>query len=66
MNVIEVEDLTKYYGDFRALDSISFSVPEGIILGVIGPNGAGKLPSSEFWAVCSSTTREPSGSSEGK
>ncbi|WP_297506521.1 ABC transporter ATP-binding protein [Thermococcus sp.] len=42
MKVIEVENLTKYYGNLRALDSISFSVPEGVILGVIGPNGAGK------------------------
>ncbi|ASJ07428.1 ATP-binding cassette domain-containing protein [Thermococcus pacificus] len=42
MNVIEVENLTKYYGKLRALDSVSFSVPEGVILGVIGPNGAGK------------------------
>ena len=42
MNVIEVENLTKYYGNLRALDSVSFSVPEGAILGIIGPNGAGK------------------------
>lgn len=42
MNVIEVKNLTKCYGDFKALDSISFSVPEEVILGVIGPNGAGK------------------------
>ncbi len=42
MNAIEVENLTKYYGNLRALDSVSFSVPEGSILGIIGPNGAGK------------------------
>ena len=42
MKVIEVESLTKYYGSLRALDSVSFSVPEGVILGIIGPNGAGK------------------------
>ncbi|WP_297476654.1 ABC transporter ATP-binding protein [Thermococcus sp.] len=42
MNAIEVENLTKYYGNLRALDSVSFSVPEGAILGIIGPNGAGK------------------------
>ncbi|WP_297495753.1 ABC transporter ATP-binding protein [Thermococcus sp.] len=42
MKAIEVENLTKYYGSLRALDAVSFSVPEGVILGIIGPNGAGK------------------------
>jgi len=45
MDVIEVENLSKSYGSVKALDSVSFSVPEGIILGVIGPNGQGKRPS---------------------
>ena len=40
--MIEVENLTKRYGRFTALDSISFSAPEGQILGFLGPNGAGK------------------------
>ncbi len=42
MNVIEVKSLTKNYRTIKALDSITFSVPKGVILGVIGPNGAGK------------------------
>ncbi|AIU70295.1 daunorubicin ABC transporter ATP-binding protein [Thermococcus eurythermalis] len=42
MNVIEVKDLTKTYGAIKALDAITFSIPDGVILGVIGPNGAGK------------------------
>jgi ABC-2 type transport system ATP-binding protein len=40
--VITVSDLTKFYGDFRALDSVSFSVNKGWIYGYLGPNGAGK------------------------
>jgi len=40
--MIEVEHLTKDYGDYRALDDISFSVEKGEILGFLGPNGAGK------------------------
>lgn len=39
---IEVNQLTKIYGNQKAIDSISFSVKEGEILGFLGPNGAGK------------------------
>ena len=40
--MIEVQNLTKYYGTKMALDKISFSVKKGEILGFLGPNGAGK------------------------
>ncbi|NLF32694.1 MAG: ABC transporter ATP-binding protein [Planctomycetes bacterium] len=40
--MITVQGLTKVYGDRRALDSVSFSVPAGQICGYLGPNGAGK------------------------
>jgi ABC-2 type transport system ATP-binding protein len=39
---IEVENLTKRFGDFVAVDSISFSVGHGEVFGLLGPNGAGK------------------------
>ncbi|NIR14555.1 MAG: ABC transporter ATP-binding protein [Desulfobacterales bacterium] len=39
---IMVSDLTKFYGDFKALDSVSFSVHKGWVYGYLGPNGAGK------------------------
>jgi ABC-2 type transport system ATP-binding protein len=42
MPAIEVESLTKRYGARTAIDSISFSVPDGSIVGFLGPNGAGK------------------------
>ncbi|MGB6485077.1 MAG: ABC transporter ATP-binding protein [Candidatus Acidiferrales bacterium] len=40
--MIEVQDLTKSYGEKTAVDHISFSVKKGEILGFLGPNGAGK------------------------
>ena len=42
MNVIEIKNLTKYYGKSRGIIDISFNVEEGEIFGFIGPNGAGK------------------------
>src|SRR5574343_1872214 len=39
---IEVKNITKVYGEQKALDSISFSVNKGEIVGFLGPNGAGK------------------------
>jgi len=40
--MIDVQHLTKAYGDFRAVDDLSFHVGEGEIVGFLGPNGAGK------------------------
>ncbi|HXD27820.1 MAG TPA: ABC transporter ATP-binding protein [Arthrobacter sp.] len=40
--VIAADQLTKRYGDFTAVDSISFEVPAGESFGLLGPNGAGK------------------------
>ena len=40
--IIEVKDLTKQYGDFNAVDHISFSLEPGEIFAFLGPNGAGK------------------------
>jgi len=41
-NVIEVNDLTRAYGSFKAVDNISFNVAKGEIFGFLGANGAGK------------------------
>jgi ABC-2 type transport system ATP-binding protein len=42
MNAIEVENVTKSFGRFKAVDGLSLSVPSGTIFGLLGPNGAGK------------------------
>jgi ABC-2 type transport system ATP-binding protein len=41
-NAIEVQRIVKKYGDFTAVDDVSFQVKEGEIFGLLGPNGAGK------------------------
>jgi branched-chain amino acid transport system ATP-binding protein len=40
--ILEVEDVSKHFGGLRALQSVSFALEEGSILGLIGPNGSGK------------------------
>lgn len=42
MNILEIENLTKCFGNVRALDNVSFNIKEGSICGILGPNGAGK------------------------
>ncbi len=40
--IVEVQGLTKRFGEFTAVDGISFEIRQGEILGLLGPNGAGK------------------------
>ncbi|MDN3666460.1 ABC transporter ATP-binding protein [Algibacter miyuki] len=41
-NLLEVNEVSKNFGDFTALNKVSLSVPKGSIFGLLGPNGAGK------------------------
>ncbi|TNH42002.1 energy-dependent translational throttle protein EttA [Photorhabdus luminescens] len=56
--VLEVENLTKSYGDRVLIDNLSFSLPKGAIVGIIGPNGAGK---STLFRMISSQEQPDSG-----
>jgi len=40
--ILKIDGLTKLHGQFKALNSISFSINRGEIFGLLGPNGAGK------------------------
>ena len=42
MNVIETNNLTKYYGKIKGVEDLTFTVKKGEIFGFLGPNGAGK------------------------
>ena len=42
MNIIEVKNVSKSFGEKVALDNVSLDIPEGSIFGLLGPNGAGK------------------------
>jgi ABC-2 type transport system ATP-binding protein len=49
---IEVRDLTRIYGEQKAIDQISFSVSRGEIVGFLGPNGAGKSTTMKILTGC--------------
>ena len=40
--MLELRNITKTFGDFKALDDLSMTVPKGTVYGLVGPNGAGK------------------------
>jgi ABC-2 type transport system ATP-binding protein len=61
MDDIRVEQLTKKFGDFTAVDRLSFAVPSGELFGLLGPNGAGKTTTINMLATLLKPT---SGSAE--
>lgn len=54
--MISIEHLTKYYGDFLAVDDLSFEIEEGHVYGFLGPNGAGKTTTMNIMTGCLSAT----------
>jgi len=59
--VLDVNNLTKSFGDRVLIDNLSFSVPKGAIVGIIGPNGAGK---STLFKIMSGVEQPDSGTVE--
>ncbi|MBA6341179.1 energy-dependent translational throttle protein EttA [Colwellia sp. MB02u-10] len=59
--VLDVNNLTKSFGDRVLIDNLSFSVPKGAIVGIIGPNGAGK---STLFKIMSGAEQPDSGNVE--
>ena len=53
---IEAVDLVKQFGDHRAVDGVSFTVPAGSVLGLLGPNGAGKTTTVRMMTTLSEPT----------
>ena len=54
--MIEIKNLVKRYGDFAAVNDISFSIEDGEIVGFLGPNGAGKTTTMSILTGCLSMT----------
>lgn len=57
MNILEMKQVTKKFGDFIAVDNLSLSVEEGEIFGLLGPNGAGKSTTIHMMAGLLSITK---------
>ncbi|MBK9013568.1 MAG: ATP-binding cassette domain-containing protein [Saprospiraceae bacterium] len=58
MNILRLEHVVKSYGDFRAVDDVTFDIPKGVVFGMLGPNGAGK---TSLIRIITNITRADSG-----
>lgn len=56
MKAVKVENLTKKFGEFTAVDNISFDIENGEIFGLLGPNGAGKTTTISILATMAKPT----------
>ena len=48
-NILEIQNLTKYYGKIKGVENLSLKLEEGEIFGFIGPNGARKINNNSFY-----------------
>jgi ABC-2 type transport system ATP-binding protein len=55
--MLQLQGLTRRYGDLVALDDLSFTVAEGQMFGFVGPNGAGKTTAMRIVLACWRPTR---------
>jgi ABC-2 type transport system ATP-binding protein len=58
MNILQLDDVVKTYGDYAAVNHVSFDIPKGVIFGMLGPNGAGK---TSLIRIITSITKADSG-----
>ena len=58
MSILRFEDVLKTYGDYAAVNRVSFEIPKGVIFGMLGPNGAGK---TSLIRIITSITKADSG-----
>ncbi len=58
MGILKIDDVTKSYGTYKAVNHVSFDMPEGSIFGMLGPNGAGK---TSLIRIITTITRADSG-----
>ena len=54
--MVEIKNLTKVYGNHRAVDDLTITVEEGLIYGFLGPNGAGKSTTMNIITGCLAAT----------
>ena len=57
MNMIETHNLTKAYGDFKAVSKLNLHVKKGTVYGFLGPNGAGKSTTMKMFLGLTAPTR---------
>lgn len=58
MSILRLDDVVKIYGDYAAVNHVSFDIPKGAIFGLLGPNGAGK---TSLIRIITSITKADSG-----